>query len=204
MTGDTGREGQATKINISIEIAPDGLHITAEYTAAWPASYRRSSAYAPPSRPRPHQRGASRRKRAKCPDATDGSQCCPKSITSRCARAGTGCTARPRTAAPSAATAGSSPRCSPDTARPWPSWPGALCFACIPVIQSKRESLRSRLALASAEELATLPGVYAPPTGRLLLARQDGQPAGCICLKGHDATTSELKRLYVNPTFRGQ
>jgi GNAT superfamily N-acetyltransferase len=54
------------------------------------------------------------------------------------------------------------------------------------------------------KELATLPGVYAPPAGRLLLAMQDGQPAGCVCLKGHDATTSELKRLYVRPTFRGQ
>jgi len=54
------------------------------------------------------------------------------------------------------------------------------------------------------EELATLPGIYAPPAGRLLLAMQDGQPAGCVCLKGHDATTSELKRLYVRPTFRGQ
>jgi putative acetyltransferase len=53
-------------------------------------------------------------------------------------------------------------------------------------------------------ELATLPGVYAPPAGRLLLAMQDGQPAGCVCLKGHDDTTSELKRLYVRPTFRGQ
>ena len=54
------------------------------------------------------------------------------------------------------------------------------------------------------EELATLPGVYAPPGGRLLLAMQDGQPAGCVCLKGQDANTSELKRLYVRPTFRGQ
>lgn len=54
------------------------------------------------------------------------------------------------------------------------------------------------------EELATLPGVYAPPAGRLLLAMQDGQPAGCVCLKAHDATISELKRLYVSPTHRGQ
>ncbi len=53
-------------------------------------------------------------------------------------------------------------------------------------------------------ELATLPGVYAPPAGRLLLAMQDGQPAGCVCLKRHDNATSELKRLYVRPTFRGQ
>lgn len=53
------------------------------------------------------------------------------------------------------------------------------------------------------DELRTLPGIYAPPAGRLLLAIQDGQPAGCICLKGHDATTCELKRLYVRPSFRG-
>jgi len=53
-------------------------------------------------------------------------------------------------------------------------------------------------------ELASLPGVYAPPAGRLLLAMQDGQPAGCVCLKGYDDVTSELKRLYVRPTFRGQ
>jgi len=53
------------------------------------------------------------------------------------------------------------------------------------------------------EELETLPGIYAPPAGRLLLALQDGQPAGCVCLKGHDAVTCELKRLYVRPAFRG-
>jgi GNAT superfamily N-acetyltransferase len=54
------------------------------------------------------------------------------------------------------------------------------------------------------QELATLPGIYAPPTGCLLLAKQDGQSAGCIALKGHDATTGELKRLYVRPAFRGR
>ena len=54
------------------------------------------------------------------------------------------------------------------------------------------------------QELAALPGIYAPPTGCLLLAVQDGQPAGCIALKGHDATSGELKRLYVRPAFRGR
>jgi len=54
------------------------------------------------------------------------------------------------------------------------------------------------------EELASLPGPYAPPTGRLLLATHDGQPAGCIALKCHDADTGELKRLYVRPEFRGK
>ena len=51
-------------------------------------------------------------------------------------------------------------------------------------------------------ELSTLPGIYAPPAGRLLLAVHDGQ-AGCIALKPHDATTGELKRVYVRPGFRG-
>lgn len=53
------------------------------------------------------------------------------------------------------------------------------------------------------QELATLPGIYAPPTGALLLARRDDQPAGCVALKGHDAAVAELKRLYVRPGFRG-
>lgn len=54
------------------------------------------------------------------------------------------------------------------------------------------------------EELASLPGIYAPPGGRLLLATVDGRPAGCIALKGHGAGTGELKRLYVRPEFRGE
>ncbi len=53
------------------------------------------------------------------------------------------------------------------------------------------------------DELATLPGIYAPPAGRLLLARLDGRPAGTIALKGHDAATAEIKRLYVRPDSRG-
>lgn len=53
------------------------------------------------------------------------------------------------------------------------------------------------------EELATLPGIYVPPAGALLLAILDDQPAGCVALKGHDARTCELKRLYVRPNFRG-
>lgn len=48
------------------------------------------------------------------------------------------------------------------------------------------------------------PVFSAPPAGRSPLARQDEQPAGCVCLKAHDAATSELKRLYVRPAFRGQ
>jgi carbonic anhydrase len=54
------------------------------------------------------------------------------------------------------------------------------------------------------EELASLPGIYALPRGRLLLATVDGRPAGCIALKPHDGETAELKRLYVRPAFRGR
>jgi GNAT superfamily N-acetyltransferase len=52
-------------------------------------------------------------------------------------------------------------------------------------------------------ELAALPGAYAPPAGRLLLATSEGEPAGCVCLRGNDPATCELKRLYVRPTMRG-
>jgi putative acetyltransferase len=52
-------------------------------------------------------------------------------------------------------------------------------------------------------ELATLPGVYAPPAGRLLLATWDGEPVGSIALKPHDDTFAEIKRVYVRPSARG-
>jgi GNAT superfamily N-acetyltransferase len=53
------------------------------------------------------------------------------------------------------------------------------------------------------EELAGLPGVYVPPSGRLLLATHEGKPAGTVALKPHTAVEGELKRLYVRPDFRG-
>jgi putative acetyltransferase len=68
------------------------------------------------------------------------------------------------------------------------------------------------------EELATLPGAYAPPRGRLLLAGQPGAAFGCIALRplgaapgrGGDAPgpradpeIAEVKRLYVQSEFRG-
>ena len=53
-----------------------------------------------------------------------------------------------------------------------------------------------------ADEVASLPGAYAPPRGRLLLAQVGGAPAGCVALHGWDGGTAELKRLYVRPQFR--
>jgi ribosomal protein S18 acetylase RimI-like enzyme len=58
------------------------------------------------------------------------------------------------------------------------------------------------------KELAELPGEYVPPRGRLLLAIEGDQVAGCVALrKIDDGKTGdgicEMKRLYVRPAFRG-
>jgi putative acetyltransferase len=54
------------------------------------------------------------------------------------------------------------------------------------------------------KELAGLPGDYAPPEGRLLLAEFDGQLAGCIALHKLGSDICEMKRLYLRPQFRGK
>lgn len=54
-----------------------------------------------------------------------------------------------------------------------------------------------------AEEVATLPGSYARPRGRLLLARADGRAVGCTGLRPLSSTDGEIKRLYVAPAARG-
>jgi putative acetyltransferase len=54
------------------------------------------------------------------------------------------------------------------------------------------------------KELAELPGDYAPPEGRLLLAEYENQLAGCVALHKLEPGICEMKRLYLRPQFRGK
>jgi putative acetyltransferase len=54
------------------------------------------------------------------------------------------------------------------------------------------------------QELAGLPGDYAPPEGRLLLVECEGQLAACVALHKLDSRICEMKRLYLRPQFRGK
>jgi len=52
------------------------------------------------------------------------------------------------------------------------------------------------------QELAELPGRYAPPAGSLFLALRQSDTAGCVALRATEPGICEMKRLYVRPAFR--
>jgi putative acetyltransferase len=54
------------------------------------------------------------------------------------------------------------------------------------------------------EELASLTEMYAPPDGCLLLARMSDELVGCVAIRQRDASTCEMKRLYVKTKYQGR
>ena len=54
------------------------------------------------------------------------------------------------------------------------------------------------------EELASLPGAYAPPAGAVFLASEKSELIGCAAIRPRTGNEAELKRLYVRPEYQGR
>jgi len=90
---------------------------------------------------------------------------------------------------------------------------GSICAAGLPgelpaikgLFQEYAESLDFELDFQDfREELAALPGKYAPPLGSILVAREDGETVGCVAVRPLGEQICEMKRLYVKPAHRGR
>jgi putative acetyltransferase len=86
-----------------------------------------------------------------------------------------------------------------------------LCFASAPAdLEQARILFREYAEQVDApccfatfnDEVASLPGEYALPAGRLFLARSNGEAAGCVAMRRLDSSSGEMKRLYVRQPFR--
>lgn len=82
----------------------------------------------------------------------------------------------------------------------------------LPAVRSMFQAYAASLAIdlcfqGFAQELADLPGAYAPPQGGLWLAQVRGVTAGCCALRPIPhvdyPNAAEMKRLYVQPQQRG-
>lgn len=109
------------------------------------------------------------------------------------------------------------PEYIPDEARSWPplsteNKPFSIFSASSPehyararkIIEDYQRWLGIDLCFQNfQDELASLPAMYGPPKGAILLAEMDGEDAGCVALRDMGAGVAEMKRLYVAPDYRG-
>jgi GNAT superfamily N-acetyltransferase len=85
-----------------------------------------------------------------------------------------------------------------------PAWTAADLDAARALFRAYQREIGVDLCFQGFDtELATLPGKYGIPDGRLYLAKHEAATIGCIALRRFDADTGEIKRLYLVPEQRG-